>query len=172
MSLPSVERTAGGWPASTDATSSGAVRVIPVAPVNPIATPSPPLVPSPSVVNHVSAAAMLGTMPSTPNEGQPVYTSVPDPVKNSASTQQVPHDWTLHTPSPEKVDAQPSKAVSQALMDNLKTMWTASASAVQIEQVKNQVSVPDPALKPAMNGVVAQQAVTYQPTKIPKTGKI
>ena len=177
MSLPSVERTAGSWSSSSEANASGAIRVIPVAPVNPVATPSPPLVPSPSVVNHVSAAAMLGTMPSTPNEGQPTYTSVPDPVKNGASAQQVPHDWTIHTPAPEKTTASTAeppvaKAVSQALMENLKTMWTASASAVQITQVKDQISAPDPASQPVLNGVVAQQAVVYQPSKIPKTGKL
>lgn len=172
MSLPSVERTAGGWPASTDVAASGAVRVIPVAPVNPTVSPSPPLVPNPSVVNHVSAAVMQGTMPSTPNEGQPVYTSVPDPVKNGASTQTVSHDWTVHKPAPEKTEAPVAKAVSQVLMDNLKTMWSVSASAVQVTQVKDLVSGPDPSSQPALNGVVAQQAVTYQPSKIPKTGKI
>ena len=172
MSLPSIERTSGVWPASTDAASSGASRVIPVAPVNPTATNSPPLVPEPGVVNHVSAAVLQGTIPNTPNEGSPVYTSVPDPVKNSASAQQVPHDWVTQTPAPEKVETPPAKDVSQVLMDNLKSMWTVSASAIQLEQVKNQLTTPTPVTSGDGAGQVVQQSVTYQPSKVRKNEPI
>ena len=181
MSLPSVERTASGWPASSDASSSGAIRVLPVAPVNPTVSPSPPLEPTPSVVNHVSPAMLQGKMPTAPNEGQPVYTSVPDPMKNGASGQQIPHDWTMPVPAPANTqsagtaaaDATPnSQAVSQALMDNLKTMWNASANAVQAEQVQNQLNVTPPSQLPVLNGNVAKDSLVYQPGKIKRSGKI
>ena len=51
-------------------------------------------------------------------------------------------------------------------------MWTASASAVQIEQVKDQLTTPPPASSTQPVGQVAQEALTYQPTKIKKTGSI
>ena len=176
MSLPSVERTASGWPSSPDASSSGASRVLPVAPVNPAVSPSPPLEPTPSVVNHVSAAVMQGKMPSAPNEGQPVYTSVPDPVRNGASGQQIPHDWAMPVPAPESTAAvsepAPAKAVSDALMDNLKTMWIASANAVQVEQLHTQMTVTPPSQQPELNGAVARDVLVYQPSKIKRSGKI
>ena len=170
MQLPSIERTPGVRPAA-DSASSGANRVIPVAPVNPTVSPSPPLEPSPGVVNHVNPA-LQGTQSTTPTEGAPVYTSVPDPMKNSAAAQQTPHDWTIHRPAPEKVETPPAKPISQVLLDHLKTMWTASASAVQIEQVKDQLTTPPPASSTQPVGQVAQEALTYQPTKIKKTGSI
>ena len=111
-------------------------------------------------------------MPSKPNEGQPVYTSVPDPLKNGAATQQVPHDWTIHRPAPEKVQPPPAKSVPQVLLDQIKTMWTASASAVQLEQVKNQLTTPPPASVNQPTGAVAKQALIYQPTKIKGPGSI
>ena len=111
-------------------------------------------------------------MPSTPNEGAPVYTSVPDPMKNSSAAQQAPHDWTIHRPAPEQVQTPPAKPVSQVLMDNLKTVWTASASAVQLEQVKAQLTQPPPTSSTQPLGDVAKQAVTYQPSKIKQTGSI
>ena len=124
------------------------------------------------MVNHVNPALQQGVMPSTPNEGAPVYTSVPDPMKNSSAAQQAPHDWTIHRPAPEQVQTPPAKPVSQVLMDNLKTVWTASASAVQLEQVKAQLTQPPPTSSTQPLGDVAKQAVTYQPSKIKQTGSI
>jgi hypothetical protein len=123
------------------------------------------------VVNHVNPA-LQGVQSGVPNDGAPVYTSIPDPVKNSAATQQTPHDWTIHHPTPEKVETPAAKPMSQVLLDNLKTMWTASASAVQIEQVKNQLTTPPPTSSTQPIGKVAQEAVTYQPSKIKKTGSV
>jgi len=55
------------------------------------------------------------------------------------------------------------------LMDHLKTMWTASASAVQIEQVKNQLTTPQPVSPADAPGQLAKQALVYSPSKIKKT---
>ena len=100
---------------------------------------------TPGVVNHVNPALQSGSQQQTPNEGEPVYTSVPDPVRNSAGSQQVPHDWTVQKPAPEKLETPPQKPLSQVLMDNLKSMWTASASAVQIPK---SVAIIDSLLEP------------------------
>ncbi len=145
--------------------------VIPVAPVNPGIEASPPLEPTPGVVNHVNPA-LLAAQAQLPNEGEANFTSVPDPVKASASTQRQSHDWTIHSPAPEKVESPPPKPIAQVLMDNLKSMWTASASAVQVEQVANQLNRPAPVQPNQIAGDLAKQVLTYQPTPIKRNQKI
>jgi len=108
-------------------------------------------------------------MPSTPNEGQPVYTSVPDPVKNSASSQQVPHDWSVQSPAPESVETPPAPPVAQVVTDNAKTVWASSASPVQLAQVYQQLNPPTQTLPAQPNGAAAQQALAYQPEKVTGT---
>ena len=147
--------------------------VIPVAPVNPGVEASPPLEPTPSVVNHVNPALHAAqTQEPLPNEGEANFTSVPDPVRHSASTQQLSHDWTIHRPAPQKVEDPPPKPISQVLMDHLKSMWTASASAVQVEQVANQLNRPAPIQPSQIAGDLAKQVLTYQPTPIKKNVKV
>jgi hypothetical protein len=156
-----------------DAVASKAGVVIPVAPVNPAVEASPPLEPTPSVVNHVNPALHAAqAQQALPNEGEANFTSVPDPVRASASKQLVPHDWTIHKPAAEKVEAPPAKPISQVLMDNLKSMWTASASAVQIEQVSNQLTRPAPVQPNQIAGDLAKQVLTYQPTPIKRNQKV
>ena len=120
------------------------------------------------VVNHINPSVQ-GVMPSTPNEGQPVYTSVPDPVKNSASSRQVPHDWSVHSPASESVETPPAAPVSQVVTNQAKTVWTSSASPVQLAQVYQQLNPPVQTLPAQPNGVVAQQALVYQPGKVTGT---
>jgi hypothetical protein len=148
-----------------------ASATIPVPAVNPSVEASPPLEPTPSVVNHVSPALQKAVQ-AAPNEGEPTYTSVPDPVKNSAVARQAPHDWTIKRPAAEPVEDPPKKPISQVLMDNLKSIWTASASAVQVQQIGNQIArptAPDPSQVP---GDLAKQVLTYQPSKIQKNEKL
>jgi len=171
MQLPSVERTPTARPAGSDVASSGANRVIPVAPVNPSVAASAPLEPTPGVINHVNPA-LQGAVPGKPNEGAPVYTSVTDPLKNGANAKQVPHDWTIHRPAPEAKTTPPAKSVSQVLMEQIKTIWTASANAVQLHQVKNQLTPPTPPSVNQPNGDVAKQALIYQPSKIKGPGAL
>jgi hypothetical protein len=159
MQLPSIDRTPNMRPAGADLASSGANRVLPVAPVNP-AVSAPVQAPSPSVVNLVNPARK-------PNEGEPVYTSVPDPIKPNADM--APKDWTIHRPAPEKQPDPPPKPISKVLMDHLRTVWTASASAIQIEQVKDQQTPPPQPSSTQVPGELAKQAITYTPSKIKKT---
>ncbi|MDT7514443.1 hypothetical protein [Rhodoferax mekongensis] len=117
---------------------------------------------TPDVIDKVNPALKPQASAEAP------YQSVSDPsVKGSDGA--VPKDWTIHRPEKEKVEDPPPKPISQVLMDHLKTMWTASASAVQIEQVKNQVSTPQPPSPAEVPGQLAKQALVYTPSKIKKT---
>jgi hypothetical protein len=179
MQLPTIDRTPNMRPAGADLVSSGANRVIPIAPVNPSVNVSPAAQPGqsagPSAIDLVNPALKIGAavQPATapPTEGEPVYTSVPDPTRRvEAAT--APHDWTIHRPAPEKVEDPPPKPLSQVLMDHLRTMWTASASAIQIEQVKNQVTPAEPLIPTQVPGDLAKEVLTYVPAKIKKTENI
>jgi hypothetical protein len=165
MQLPSIDRNPNLRPSSAEAVSSGANRVIPIAPVNPSVNVAAQQVPGPSVVDLVNPA-LKGPQP---NEGEPVYTSVPDPIRRGAVEQVAPRDWTIRRPAPEKVEDPPPKPMSQVLMEHLKTVWTASASAVHIDQVKNQLTTPEPTNAAQVPGELAKEILTYQPSKIRKT---
>jgi hypothetical protein len=62
--------------------------------------------------------------------------------------------------------------MSQVLMDNIKSIWAASASAVQVHQIGNQIAKPPTPEPSQMPGDLAKQVLTYQPTKIKKNEKI
>jgi hypothetical protein len=172
VSLPSIDRSPNLRHVAVDPVSSRAGVVIPVAPVNPSVEASPPLEPTPSVVNHVNPALhSMGQQPK-PNEGETTYTSVPDPVSRGASAQQSPHDWTLHRPAPEKVENPPPKPISQVLMDHLKSIWNASASAVTVEQVNQTLTRDTPVQPTQIPGDLTKQTLVYQPSKIKKNEKI
>ncbi len=141
--------------------------MIPVAPVNPSVHASPSLeaTTQPGVVDLVN--------PALKNDGDPVYTSVQDPTaKRGADTQAQPKDWTIHHPAPEKKEDPPPKPISQVLIDHLKTVWTASASAIQVEQVKNLTTTPTPTSPTQAPGELAKQILTYEPSKVKKTENI
>jgi len=157
---------------AVDPVLSRAGVVIPVAPVNPGVEPSPPLEPTPSVVNHVNPALHAAQTMQQPNEGETTYTSVPDPVSHKASAQQAPHDWTIHRPAPEKVEDPPPKPISQVLLDHLKSMWNASASAVTVEQVSNTLTRTTPTEPTQIPGNLTKQNLVYQPSKVPRNEKI
>jgi hypothetical protein len=168
MQLPSIDRIPSLRPSGADLVSSGANRVIPVAPVNPSVSNNSPVEPTPGVVNLVNPALKPRTQQT---EGEPVFTSVKDPVKKGTE-EASPKDWTIRRPAPEKVENPPPKPISQVLMDHLRTMWTASASAIQIEQVKNQLTPNDPLPPNQAPGDLAKQVLTYAPAKIKKNEKI
>jgi len=169
MSLPPIERTPNLRPAGADLASSGANRVVPVPPVNPSVQATPAAKPTPGVVNLVNPALQGENRQRT--EGEPVYTSVPDPVKNNAPP--VPQDWTIRKPAAEKAEIPPPNPMSQVLIKHYKTVWTASASAIQVEQVKNQVA-PETAIVPTpqTQGNLVKEVLTYQPTRIKKNEKL
>ncbi|WP_395669111.1 hypothetical protein [Rhodoferax sp.] len=164
MQLPSIDRNPNVRPSGVEAVSSGANRVIPTAPVNPSVSSAAQAVPGPSVIDLVNPALKR----SAPNEGEPVHTSVPDPMRKRSTEDAAPKDWTIRRPAPEKTEDPPPKPMAQVLMDHLKTVWTASASAVQIEQVKNQVQPPTPNAASQVPGDLAKEVMLYQPSKVRK----
>jgi hypothetical protein len=107
-----------------------------------------------------------------PSQAEPVYASVSDPAIRGSEAATAPKDWTIHRPIPEKVEIPAAKPMSQVLLDHLKTMWTAGASAIQIEQVQNQLSTPAPSSATHVSGELAKQALVYTPSKIQKTENI
>lgn len=161
MQLPSVDRNPNLRPASADVASPAANKVIPVAPVNPSTTGTAAAEPGPSVINMVKQVPKV-------NQGEPVYTSVADPTAKGNEEAAVHKDWTIHRPVAQKVENPPPKPISQVLMDHLRTMWTASASAVQVEQVKNINATPPQA---SIEGAAAhiKQQLVYSASKVNKT---
>lgn len=166
MQLPTIDRNPNVRPSGADLASSGASRVIPVAPVNPAVNASPKLeVQQPGVIDAVNPAL------KSP-EVDRVHVAMPDPVAQKSMAEAVPKDWTIHKSQPEKVENPPPKPISQILMDHLKTMWTASASAVQVEQVHNQLTTPTPLSPTQAPGDIAKQAMIYAPSKVKKNETI
>ena len=165
MQLPPIDRTPNLRPLAADSVSIVSIKVIPVGPVNPVANPVTPAEPSPSVINMVG----LG---NKSNVGEGVYTSVSDPSRRGSEAATSVKDWTIHRPTPEKVEDPPPVPMAQLLIDHIKSLWLASASAVQVQQqVKDQLDVSQPAQNVIPN-VVAKQALTYAPSKVNKTENI
>jgi hypothetical protein len=167
MQLPSIDRTQNVRPSGVDSASSSGNRVIPVAPVNPAVRAHPVLEPSsPGVIDKVDPALKAQSAAEKP------YVTVSDPATRGSEAATVSRDWTIHRPQVEKAEVPPPKPISQVLLDHLKTVWTASASAIQVEQVKNQVTPPPQVAPKDVPGELAKQILTYQPSKIKKTENI
>ena len=109
MQLPSIDRNPNVRPAGADLASSGAHRVIPVAPVNPSVSVSPAVEPSPGVVDLVNPALK-------PQESQAAKVVLSEPTRRGAEEATAPQDWTIHRPKPEKVEDPPPKPISQVLI--------------------------------------------------------
>ncbi len=60
----------------------------------------------------------------------------------------------------------------QLLMEHIKSMWTAGASAIQIEQVGNQLTPPLQVPPTEAPGTLAKEVLVYQPSKIAKNEKL
>jgi hypothetical protein len=140
-------------------------RVIPVAAVNPTANLTVSPEPTPSVINMVGKN-------NKPDVGEGVYTSVSDPGRRGSEAATAERDWTIQRPKPEKVEDPPPPPLSQVLMEHVKSLWLASASAVQVQQqVKDQLEASQPSQK-AMLNTTAPESLTYSPSKINKTENI
>jgi hypothetical protein len=106
-----------------------------------------------------------------PNSGEGVYTSVSDPTRRGAEASTSVKDWTIHRPAPEKVQDPPSEPIAKVLLDHIKSLWLASASAVQVQQqVRSQMDASQGRTDPTQ-GVLVNEVYTYSPTKINKTEK-
>jgi hypothetical protein len=120
---------------------------------------------APSVVNLVNQA-------NKPSVGEAVYTSVSDPAQRGSEAATASKDWTVQRPMPEKVEDPPPVPLSKMLLDQIKSLWIASASAVQVQQqVRTQFDTSHPS-PDAIPGQLAKQVLTYSPSKINKTEHI
>lgn len=163
MQLPSIDRIPSLRPVAVESASLATGRVVPVAPVNPPVQAVALDEPQPSVINLIGQA-------DKPNTGEGVYSSVADPVRKDAA-EVVAADWTIKRPAPEKVEDPPPEPIYKVLMDHVKSLWAASASAVQVQQqVRDELGVSKGGVT-ALQGVVAAEVFTYSPTKINKTEK-
>jgi hypothetical protein len=165
MQLPTIDRSPHLRPSGAEMVSAGANRVIPVAPVNPAVTARPNLEPVPSVVDLVNPALKA-------NENESVYASVSDPGRPGSEAATAQKDWTIHRPATEKVEDPPPKPMYQLLMDHIKNLWTASASAVQLEQVNNQLNPPVPASPSDTPGNLAKEVLVYDHNTIKKNERL
>jgi hypothetical protein len=164
MTLPAIDRIQSARPVAAESASLATGRVVPVAPVNLPQQSAIPEQPVPSVINLVNQA-------DKPSSGEGVYSSVSDPVRKGSDAAEAPRDWTIKRPAPEKVEYPPPEPLSKVLLDHIKSLWQASASAVQVQQmVKDQVDLSKPAVNVAQ-GVVATEVFTYSPSKINKVEK-
>ncbi len=164
MQLPPIDRIPNLRPLAAESASLVTGRVVPVAPVNPSTQGSTAAEPSPSVINLVNQA-------DKPNFGEGVYTSVSDPTRRGAEAATSPKDWTIKRPVTEKVEDPPPEPLYKMLMEHVKILWEASASAVQVQQqVKNQLDATQTGVN-ATQGVLSADVFTYSPTKINKVEK-
>lgn len=160
MQLPPLDRTPNLRPSGADLAAMAAVKVAHAVPPDRVITP---VEPTPGVVNLVNQA-------NKPSIGEGVYTSVSDPARPGSEAATIPKDWTIHRPVPVKVEDPPPEPLSKMLIEQIKSLWTASAGAIHVQQVKNQLdmSQPNPNATP---GVISTEVLTYSPSKIIKTGK-
>jgi hypothetical protein len=164
MQLPSIDRIQNLRPLAVESASLATGKVVPVAPVNQGEQTAPAVEPMPSVVNMINTA-------DKPNVGEGVYTSVSDPTRKGAEAASPPKDWTVKRPAPEKVEYPPPEPLSKILMDHLKSLWQASAAAVQVQQQVRTQSETTPTNVNGAQGANVEQVLTYSPTKINKTEK-
>lgn len=140
-------------------------KVVPVAAVNPAANLTSSTEPTPSVINMVGQG-------NKSNTGEGVYTSVSDPARRGSEAATAEKDWTIQRPKPEEVEIPPPPPLSQVLMEHVKSLWLASASAVQVQQqVKDELDASQPKQN-ALPSVQTSEALTYSPSKINKTENI
>jgi hypothetical protein len=169
MEISPIDRNPHPHHPGADVAAYASNRVVPVAPVNPSGSsavaPASSIAPTSSVINLVNRS-------DKPNVGELVYTSVSDPARRGSEAATSEKDWTIHRPAPEKVEEPPKPPIYQLLIDHVKSLWTASASAVQVQQhVKNQLEASQTNPN-AVAGVISTESITYSPTKITKTENI
>jgi hypothetical protein len=162
MQLPSIDRTQSVRPLAAEAAALTSGRVVPVVPVNSPQQAAAPVVPTPSVINLINQA-------DKPSVGEGVYSSVSDPTRRGAEAATPSKDWTIQRPAAEKVQDPPPEPISKMLMDQIKSLWLASAGAVQVQvQVRNQLDPTQQGIHAAPR-VISTEVFTYSPTKIKKT---
>jgi len=165
MPLTPIDRIQSARPVAVEAAALSTGRVVPVVPVNPPPQVVTPIEATPSVVNLVKTA-------ERPQGGEGVYSSVSDPIRPGSEAATPPKDWTIKHPAPEKVEDPPPEPLSKILIDHIKSLWEASASAVQVQQqVRNQIEPPTNTNGVVAQGVMSSEVYNFSPTRINKVEK-
>lgn len=168
MSTTPIERIQTMRPLAAEAAALATGRVVPVVPVNPPLVHLSASEPTPGVVNLVKAVDSVNKT----SAGEGVYNSVSDPIRPGAEAATPPKDWTIKRPVPEKVEDPPPEPLSKILLDHIKSLWEASASAVQVQQqVRNQLEPQPLTNAAAAHGVISNEVYNFSPTKINKIEK-
>ena len=163
MQMSAIERIPSQRPVASEAAALSTGRVIPVPPVNGASQGVSDAESSPSVINMINPAYKT-------NDGEDIYTSVADPTRPGDQANGLNEDWKIDRPSAEDVKEPPKPPLQELILTYLKSLWEASASAIQVQQqTKEQLD-----FKPAdgvFKGTLATQVFTYSPTKINKAEK-
>lgn len=166
MQLPTVERIPNLRPAGAETAAPAAGRVIPVAPVN----PSLHAQESASVVNNINPAV------------QTQVTAHPDPLQGGSRADGSNRGYTQSQEAAGKSVEPPKEPIAKLLLDQIHSVWNASARVVEIWFMNNplQIQTQNQAQTLAQNrnqdssavpGVLAKEALTYSPSKIRKNEK-
>lgn len=148
----------------------GAQASSPLSKLNPVSSAMTPNAPESTYAANQPNAVNTA---NKSNAGEGVYSSVSDPARRGSEAATGQKDWTVRRPKAEKVEDPPPVPMSKLLMDHVKHMWAAGASAIQVQQVQNlQEPVPQTQNPLANPGVLAKEVFTYTPSKIKKTEDI
>jgi hypothetical protein len=142
--------------------------VIPVAPVN----PSLQVQESAGVVNNINPQV----------QAQVDKAAAADPLQGGVQADTNGKDWTQRNEAQAKPAEPPKEPLSKMLLDQIHSLWSASARVVEIwlmnnpaqnqsqTQIQNQAETrnQDPT---AIPGVLAKEVLTYSPSKIRKNEK-
>ena len=161
MPLLAFDRTHTLHPSGAELASSGANRVLPVAPVNPSLATQTSTTASPGVINDISPKL---------RQGESVYTSVPDPLGGGSAMATSAKDWAALPGTEAKRQDPPPKPLSQVLLEHIRSMWDASAYAVQALQANAPPSSTQTPRLPSVNetGSTSKQLLVYSPGKVKK----
>jgi hypothetical protein len=162
MQLPSIDRIPSQRPIASEAAALSTGRVIPVPPVNSSLTGIDEQ-PSPSVINMINTAIQTAAQ-----EGS--LASVGETGSSNTQADEFNKQWTQRQLSAEQPENPPKPPLYEVLISQLKALWEASASAVQVQQQVKEQLEPKTALD-ALKGTLATEVFTYSPTKITKTEK-
>ncbi|AGX87820.1 hypothetical protein [Candidatus Symbiobacter mobilis] len=176
MQLPTIDRIPGQRPISADAAAFSTGRVIPVPPVNTAPHGLTEPVATPSVINMINRSHQNELVP---NDGDGIYAKVYDPSRVDPSRggdpldAQDPEAKTRRVSETEEAKEPPKPPLQELIINYLKSLWEASASAIQVQQqAKDELRIqPKEELQHLPKGEMSTEVFTYSPNKIQKAEK-
>jgi len=165
MQLPTVERIPNLRPAGAEQAVPAAARVIPLAAVNP------------SMQQQESASVVNNINPQVQSQVQQA-----DPLQGGSQADTTGRGFTQSREAAGKPAELPKESIAKLLLDQIHSVWDASARVVEIWFMNNplQFQSQNQAQTLAQNrkqdskeipGLIAKEALTYSPNKIRKNEK-